>query len=135
MKFLHLSDIHLGFPQYQLPERTKDFGRAWASVLTKHAIAEKVDFVLLCGDFFHKRNADPIALNHAVAGLNALRDNGIPIVAIEGNHDQTIDNESQYSWIRSLREWGLIKLLEPEAENGKVIYQAWDEEKKTRFIH
>ncbi len=130
MRFLHISDIHLGFPQYQLLERTKDFGRAWASVLSKYAIENPVDFVLICGDFFHKRNADPMALNHAVGGLNMLRERGIPVVAIEGNHDQTIDNESQYSWIRSLKDWGLIKLLEPEMKNGKADYQEWDEVKK-----
>src|SRR5215210_8232786 len=112
MKFLHLADIHLGCRRYNLEERTKDFFRAWYDVITNHAIAEKVDFVLIVGDFFDRRNIDPQAMNHAMAGLELLREAGIPVVAIEGNHDQR-DTVSDHSWLRSLSGWGFLKLLEP----------------------
>jgi len=87
MKFLHLADIHLGCRRYNLDERPRDFFRAWYDVIVKHAIPEKVDFVLIAGDFFDRRNIDPQAMNHAIAGLEVLREVGIPVVAIEGNHD------------------------------------------------
>lgn len=127
MKFLHISDIHLGCTRYQLNESPRDFFDAWIDVLQKYAVGENVDFVIICGDFFHKRNVLPETMNYAFAGLSLLKDSGIPCVAIEGNHDQKA-NDTDYSWLRSLANWNLIKLLEPKNDNGKIIYNAWDEE-------
>ncbi|MBX7170001.1 MAG: DNA repair exonuclease [Pyrinomonadaceae bacterium] len=129
MKFLHISDVHLGCTRYQLAESPKDFFRAWHDVITKYAIGEKVDFVIIGGDFFHKRNVDPQGMNHAYYVLDLLKKHGIPAVAIEGNHDQH-SNESDHSWLRSLASWGLLVLLEPKAEDGKINYRAWDKDEK-----
>lgn len=52
VKFLHISDIHLGCTRYQLAESPRDFYEAWLDVLNRYAVAEKVDFVIMCGDFF-----------------------------------------------------------------------------------
>ena len=126
MKFLHISDVHLGCTRYQLPESPRDFFDAWIDVLQKYAIGENVDFVIMCGDFFHKRNVPPETMNYAVAGLNLLKDAGIPVVTIEGNHDQK-HTDSEYSWLRSLANWNLLHLLEPSNENGQIIYRPWAE--------
>ena len=53
MKFLHIADIHLGCTRYQLEESPKDFFLAWYDALKKFAVEPQVDFVLICGDFFH----------------------------------------------------------------------------------
>ncbi|MBC7899155.1 MAG: exonuclease SbcCD subunit D [Saprospiraceae bacterium] len=127
MKFLHISDVHLGCTRYQLAESPRDFFDAWIDVLRKYAIGEDVDFVIMCGDFFHKRSVPPETMNYAVAGLNLLKDAGIPIVTIEGNHDQK-HSDSEFSWLRSLANWNLVKLLEPENIESKMRYKAWDEE-------
>ena len=74
MKFLHLADVHLGCTRYQLPESPRDFFDAWMDVLQRYAIGEKVDFVLMCGDFFHKRSIPPETMNYAVEGLQLLKD-------------------------------------------------------------
>lgn len=126
MKFLHISDVHLGCTRYQLPESPRDFFDAWIDVIKKYAIGEKVDFVIMCGDFFHKRSVPPETMNYAVAGLTALREAKIPVVAIEGNHDQK-HNDSAYSWLRSLANWNLIHLLEPTVTDGKINYEPWAE--------
>jgi DNA repair protein SbcD/Mre11 len=125
MKFLHISDVHLGCTRYQLPESPRDFFDAWIDVLQKYAIGEKVDFVIMCGDFFHKRSVPPETMNYAVAGLNLLKDAGIPVVTIEGNHDQK-HNDSDYSWLRSLANWNLLYLLEPTNDEGGINYKPWD---------
>jgi DNA repair exonuclease SbcCD nuclease subunit len=125
MKFLHISDIHLGCTRYQLEESPKDFFNAWYDVLLKYAVDEKVDFVIMAGDFFHKRSVPPETMNHAFAGLSLLKDAGIPVVAIEGNHDQK-HNDSEYSWLRSLENWRLLHLVEPRNVEGKFVYDAWD---------
>jgi DNA repair protein SbcD/Mre11 len=125
MKFLHISDIHLGCTRYQLEESPKDFFNAWYDVLLKYAVDEKVDFVIMAGDFFHKRSVPPETMNHAFAGLSLLRDAGIPVVAIEGNHDQK-HNDSEYSWLRSLENWRLLHLVEPRNVAGNFVYDAWE---------
>ena len=129
MKFLHISDVHLGCTRYQLPESPRDFFDAWIDVLERYAIAENVDFVIMCGDFFDKRIVPPETMNYAVAGLDLLKEAGIPIVSIEGNHDQK-HSDSDYSWLRSLANWNLLYLLEPTNIDGKMTYKVWDEEDK-----
>ncbi len=134
MKFLHIADVHLGCTRYQLAESPRDFFDAWVDVLKRYAIGEKVDFVIMCGDFFHKRSVPPETMNYAVAGLTMMREAGIPVVAIEGNHDQR-HTDSAFSWLRSLASWGLIKLLEPDSTGGTMSYAEWDEDaKKGGFI-
>src|SRR4051794_26605337 len=128
MKFLHIADIHLGCRRYNLEERTKDFFRAWRDVIERHAIPNRVDFVLICGDFFDRRNADPQAMNHAIFGLRALKDAGIPVVAIEGNHDQR-DTLTEFSWMRSLSQWEYLILLEPTSdEENPIAMKPWDKD-------
>ncbi|MDQ3749728.1 MAG: exonuclease SbcCD subunit D [Acidobacteriota bacterium] len=127
MKFLHISDVHLGCTRYQLAESPRDFFDSWIDVLKKYAIGEQVDFVIMGGDFFHKRNVPPETMNYAFAGLSLLKDNGIPCVTIEGNHDQKA-NDTDFSWLRSLANWNLLYLLEPTNENGKVNYKSWNED-------
>ena len=126
MKFLHLADVHLGCTRYQLAESPRDFFDAWMDVLRRYAVDEKVDFVLMCGDFFHKRSIPPETMNYAVEGLQLLKDNGIPVVTIEGNHDQK-HNDSEYSWLRSLANWGLLCLLEPVQEQSSISFDAWSD--------
>jgi DNA repair exonuclease SbcCD nuclease subunit len=129
MKFLHIADVHLGCTRYQLAESPRDFFYAWVDVMKKYGIDEKVDFIIICGDFFHKRTVPPETMNYAVEGLTMMREAGIPVIAIEGNHDQK-HTDTEYSWLRSLSRWGLIKLLEPTPAEGKMSYTAWDENTK-----
>ena len=130
MKFLHIADVHLGCRRYNLEERTKDFFRAWQDVILNHAIPNKVDFLLIAGDFFDTRKVEPQAMNHAMAGLELLKEAGIPVVAIEGNHDQR-ESVSRFSWLRSLSQWGYLKLLEPtHDEEGHLTFLPWNEEER-----
>jgi DNA repair exonuclease SbcCD nuclease subunit len=134
MKFLHIADVHLGCTRYQLAESPRDFFDAWVDVLRRYGIEEKVDFVIMCGDFFHKRSVPPETMNYAVEGLTMMRDAGIPVVTIEGNHDQK-HTDSEFSWLRSLSNWGLVKLLEPTSKDATMSYQPWDDsEKKGGYI-
>ncbi|HYH85732.1 MAG TPA: exonuclease SbcCD subunit D [Pyrinomonadaceae bacterium] len=131
IKFLHLSDVHLGCRRYNLEERTKDFFHSWHDVIVKHAVPNEVDFVLIAGDFFDRRNIDPQTMNHALLGLQILKDARIPVVAIEGNHDRH-DNITVYSWMRSFSQAGFLALLEPVSdEQSPVSFEPWDEQART----
>lgn len=129
MRFLHIADVHLGCTRYQLAESPRDFFDAWIDVLRRYAIDERVDFVIMCGDFFHKRSVPPETMNYAVEGLTMMLDAGIPVITIEGNHDQK-HTDSEFSWLRSLASWGLVKLLEPVLAEGEMSYEPWDEATK-----
>lgn len=126
VKFLHISDVHLGCTRYQLPESPRDFFDAWIDVLQRYGIDEQVEFVIMCGDFFHKRNVPPETMNYAVAGLQLMKDAGILVIVIEGNHDQK-HTDSEYSWLRSLANWNLLYLLEPTNLDGKIGYTPWED--------
>ena len=127
-KFLHIADIHLGIKRYNLPDRTGDFFRAWQEVIERYALGRSVDFVLIAGDLFDRRNVEPQAANHAMAMLRKLEHAGIPVIVIEGNHDQH-ESTSRFSWLRSFSQWRYIKLLEPVwGEGGVVRLDPWDEE-------
>lgn len=128
-RFLHLADIHLGIRRYRSEERTRDFFFAWQDVLERYAVREQVDFVLIAGDFFDARKVEPQAMNHAIAGLERLRTAGIPVVAIEGNHDCR-EAGSSFSWLRSLSQWGFMHLLEPVYDEGGVSLHPWNERER-----
>ncbi len=125
-RFLHLADIHLGFDRYDNKERTKDFFWALQDAIQKYAISERVNFVVIAGDLFEHRNIQPGTLNQAKVCLEMLREAGIPVLAIEGNHDNR-PYGTQASWLRYLSEDGLLILLEPgNPTSGEPLYAPWD---------
>ncbi|MBE7381859.1 MAG: exonuclease SbcCD subunit D [Leptolyngbya sp. SIO1E4] len=129
-RFLHLADIHLGFDRYNSPERTKDFYFALSDVIQRYAIAESVDFVLVAGDLFEHRVIQPAILNQAQLCFQQLKAAGIPVLAIEGNHDNTPYGTST-SWLKYLSQWGLLQLLEPgNLAAGEPLYAPWNEHKR-----
>lgn len=116
-KFLHMADCHLGYRQYNLNDRFNDFGRAFHQVIDV-AIAEKVDFILLAGDLFHKRALDALTLNQAVSALERLRNAQIPCIAVEGNHEHAYFDEYM-GWMQFLCNRQLIILLDATFTDGK----------------
>ncbi len=93
MKFAHLADTHLGYRQFGLVEREKDFYEVFEKVIDK-IIEEKVDFVIHSGDLFESARPSPIALLTFQKGLLKLKGAGIPMYAIAGNHDIVMRNDS-----------------------------------------
>jgi DNA repair protein SbcD/Mre11 len=125
-RFLHVADIHLGFDRYGSAERTKDFFYAFNDIIERYAIQDPVDFVVIAGDLFEHRMIQPSVLNQAQVVLSALKTAGIPVFAIEGNHDNRPYGVST-SWLRYLSDWGLLHLLEPEtAIADGLILAEWD---------
>lgn len=129
-RFLHVADVHLGFDRYDNKERTLDFFLAFQDVLERYAIAEQVDFVIIAGDLFEHRTLQPNILNHAKRCLQDLQMANIPVIAIEGNHDNRPFGLTT-SWLRYLSESYDLILLEPETTSeGHLVYEPWDGENK-----
>ncbi len=89
MKFAHLADTHLGYRQFGLFEREKDFYEVFEKVIDR-IIEEKVDFVIHSGDLFETARPSPNALLAFQKGLLKLKGAGIPMYAIAGNHDSVM---------------------------------------------
>ena len=130
-KFLHMADCHLGFRQYNLRERFNDFGRVFLAVIER-AIDERVNFVLLAGDLFHKRSIDALTLNQAVAGLERLQRAGIPCLAVEGNHEHAYVDEA-YGWMKFLALRQLIILLDADFVEGKPQLKPYEQRAGSYF--
>ena len=124
--FMHIADIHLGYQQYGLQERFDDFSHTFLN-LVDQAIARQVNFVLLAGDLFEKRTVDPLAMRVAIAGLVQLQEAGIPVLAVEGNHERAYYQE-QYSWMDFLDALNYLRLLNPRFEGGVSILEPHGED-------
>lgn len=130
IKFIHMADTHLGFQQYNIPERKKDFNKAFNWVLGK-AIEEKVDFILLAGDVFNSNKSDPETMTAIYQMITQFKNKSqqklnreIPIIAIEGNHDKS-NYFAKRSWMQFLADLDLIILLNPgniKEENEEEIF-------------
>lgn len=109
-------------------QRVQDFARAFQQVVD-YALEKSVDFVLLSGDFFHKRSINAQTLQQAVELLSPLRARGIPLIAIEGNHDKAFYQDAN-SWLGFLNNQGYLILLTPFFQEGRLILEPWEQKSK-----
>ena len=130
IKFIHTADIHLGKTYRNSPgeaERYADFFLCLSGIV-EDALKEKVDFMLICGDLFHEGQILPRTFAKTIEVLQPLKNEGIPCIAIEGNHDW-IHRRNNISWMEALSEMGYIRLLRPgRTEDGEYIFDAFDED-------
>lgn len=94
MKFLHAADLHLdsplrglsryeGAPEDEIRQATRKALRN----LVELAVAERVDFVLIAGDVYDGDWQDYQTGLFFIHEMSRLKDAGIPVVLIRGNHD------------------------------------------------
>ena len=121
--FIHVADTHLGYEQYGVRERFNDFSRTFWGI-TDDALKRRVDFMVIAGDLFNKRAIDAQTLIHAIEGLKKLKENNIPVIAIEGNHDRSYYRDG-VSWLQFLCYQGFITLLTPTMREGVPQMTAW----------
>ncbi len=85
MKFLHLSDLHLGKRVYEA-SMLEDQKYILEQILSV-AEEEKPDGVLIAGDIYDKAVPSAEAVRLCDGFLTRLADLGIPVFAVSGNHD------------------------------------------------
>jgi len=86
LSFVHVADIHLGYTQYNLEVRRRDFNRAFKEVVDK-TLELKPDFMIISGDIFHHARPSNVTLEAAIKNFSRLRDAEIPILVVDGSHD------------------------------------------------
>ncbi len=92
--FLHASDLHLDSPLRGLEQydgapvdEIREATRRALRNLVQLAIDRHVDFVLLAGDLYDSDWRDYNTGLFFVSQMASLREAGIPVIAIRGNHD------------------------------------------------
>ncbi len=109
LAFVHLADAHLGYAQYNLPQRLQDFNEAFREAVDK-ILDIRPDFVLICGDLFHQPRPSNTTLEFAIEQLCRLRSAGIPVLAVDGSHDSA-PNSFTGTILRPLDSAGLLTYL------------------------
>ncbi len=87
VRFLHISDTHLGSRQYMRDDREEDFYDAFREGIDI-AIREKVDFIVHSGDLFDTWSPSNRALTEFKETALKMRDAGIPMYLVMGDHDR-----------------------------------------------
>jgi len=124
MRLVHLSDLHLGFRQYQrltpggINQREADVARSFQSAIDR-TIELRAELVLVGGDVFHNVRPTNPAIVHAFLQFSRLRAAlpDTPVVMIAGNHDTPRAAETG-SILRLFRELG-IQVAYADAERFK----------------
>ena len=119
--FVQFGDVHLGTLQYDSVERLNDFGRAWLFAC-EYIASAKPDFAICTGDLFNRFTINPLTFEQAFAGLSLLREAGVPIVDISGNHDRKRFGEAR-SWLNTFADQGLLTYLDIETRADGVTLQ------------
>lgn len=124
MKFIHCADLHLGRQQFSLPQRWEDFMLSFSHI-TDACLEEKADFMLISGDLFHERTINAATLYRTCAILEKLKSAGIPVFAIEGNHDKALYTDGK-SWMQYLNDMGYLHLLKPSFVQNQPVLSPYD---------
>lgn len=102
MRLVHLSDLHLGFRQFQrvtpagINQREADVAQSFTRAIDK-VIALAPDLVLIAGDVFHTVRPTNPAILHAFTQFKRLAE-ALPqaiVVVVAGNHDMPRSGETR----------------------------------------
>jgi len=118
-RVIHTGDTHIGYQQYNSPERRQDFLEAFRSVV-EDAVADDVDAVVHAGDLFHDRRPSLVDLQGTIDVLRTLSDADIPFLAVVGNHESKRDAQ----WLDLFADLGLATRLgaEPVVVGDAAFY-------------
>ena len=122
-----VSDVHLGTRQYGLKERYEDFLTAFTRFGA--SVAEtKPDFVVIGGDLFDSPRPDANSVKVAQETVRLIKQNGINVYGIDGNHDLADGN-----WLDVIGAYGLfdtplelfgLKMVGINYRNGRDLIEA-----------
>ncbi len=129
IRIIHTGDTHLGYRQYHSDIRRKDFLNAFSTVVDD-AINMEVDAVVHAGDLFDSRNPTLDDILDAMDIFIRLKNAGIPMLAIVGNHE----SKQNTQWLDLYSSLGLVKRLSEQAFRlGDVALYGIDSVAKTKI--
>ena len=108
----HISDIHLGYAQFNLQEREEDLYDVFEEAIDK-SIHEHVEAIILAGDIFHNPKPNGAAIIKLARELKKLKEKSIPVFFILGEHDISRTNDVPLLFL--FHNLGLAKRLIPDS--------------------
>ena len=121
-RVIHTADTHIGYRQYNSPERRRDFLDAFERVLDD-AIEMDADAVIHAGDVFHDRRPGLPDLLGTISALRELAAADVPFLAVVGNHEDKRDAQ----WLDLFEELDLaIRLDETGTTIGETTFYGLD---------
>ncbi len=112
MLISHISDIHLGYAQFNLQEREEDLYEVFEESVDK-SIQEHVEAIVLTGDIFHNPKPNGAAIIKLARELKKLKEKSIPVYFILGEHDISRTNDVPLPFL--FHNLGLAKRLKPDS--------------------
>jgi DNA repair exonuclease len=98
IRFIHTADLHLDRPfeglsglPGRLYQRVRESTFKALDRLTERTVAEHPDFMIIAGDIFDDSHRSLIAQRRFFRSMETLKDAGIPVYAVFGNHDHLDD--------------------------------------------
>ena len=114
MLISHISDIHLGYAQFNLQEREEDLYDVFEESIDK-SIHEHVEAIILAGDIFHNPKPNGAAIIQLARQLKKLKEKSIPVYFVLGEHDISRTNDVPIPFL--FHNLGLARRLKPDSPN------------------
>jgi DNA repair protein SbcD/Mre11 len=108
----HISDIHLGYAQFNLQEREEDLYDVFEESIDK-SIHEHVEAIILAGDIFHNPKPNGAAIIQLARQLKKLKEKSIPVYFVLGEHDISRTNDVPIPFL--FHNLGLARRLKPDS--------------------
>jgi len=120
IRFGHLADCHLG--GWKIPEMESLSFQTFEKAI-ETCIREKLDFVLIAGDFFDNALPSIETLKLAALKLKELKESGIRCYVIAGSHDYSASGKT---FLDVLENAGLCKNVSHNSENDLNMAEEGD---------
>lgn len=115
MRFLHMGDCHLG--GWRQPELMALNLQSF-QLAVDTAIKEKIDFILIAGDFFDSAYPPIEVIREAFNEFRRLKEANIPVFLIAGSHDYSASGKT---FLEVLEKSGFAKnVFQSEERNGSI---------------
>ena len=121
MLIAHISDMHLGYSQFNLAEREDDVYDAFDQAINT-SIKEGVNFVILAGDLFHMPKPNGEAIVKLGNMLKKLKERNIKTFFVLGEHDVTRTRGVPVSYVFHNLDYAYyLKNGEPKPIDGALL--------------
>jgi exonuclease SbcD len=128
----HISDIHLGYSQFNLQEREEDIYEIFEEAIDK-SMEEHAEIIILAGDIFHTPRPSGASIIKLANQLKKLKEMAIPVYFILGEHDINRMQDVPVPYVfHNLRLATRLKENQP-IRYGNITIFGFDKERKTNI--
>ncbi|MER3407619.1 MAG: metallophosphoesterase [Nitrososphaera sp.] len=132
MLVAHISDLHLGYSQFNLEEREEDIYETFNEAIDI-SIREGAQLVILAGDIFHTPRPNGKAVYRFAGALKRLKERDIPAAFVLGEHDISRMRDVPFAYVfRTLGLARQLKIDEPLKVGDCHIFGA-DKERRSNI--